>query len=100
MAKGYWIGAYRQIFDPQKLAAYAKLAGPAIEAAGGRFLARNGAIEVHEQGVSERTVIVEFDNFELARAAYHTTRYQAALRALGDGVERDLRIVEGVGDIS
>jgi uncharacterized protein (DUF1330 family) len=98
MAKGYWIGAYRRILDPRKLAAYAELAGPAIEAVGGRFLARNGAIEVNEQGVSERTVIIEFDSYELACAAYRTARYQAALQALGNGVERDVRIVEGVDD--
>ena len=39
MPKAYWISCYRQIIDPGKLAAYAKLAGPAIEAGGGRFLA-------------------------------------------------------------
>jgi uncharacterized protein (DUF1330 family) len=98
MAKGYWIGAYRRIFDPEKLAAYARLAGPAVEAAGGRFLSRNGSIEVHEDGVRDRTVIIEFGSYELARAAYGTARYQEALRALGNGVERDLRIVEGLGD--
>jgi uncharacterized protein (DUF1330 family) len=96
MAKGYWVGAYRRILDPEKLAAYARLAGPAVEAAGGRFLSRNGETEVHEQGVRERTVIIEFESYEMARAAYATDRYQEALRALGDGVERDVRIVEGV----
>jgi uncharacterized protein (DUF1330 family) len=96
MAKGYWIGAYRRIFDAEKLAACARLAGPAVEAAGGRFLSRNGEIEVHEQGVRERTVIVEFESYALARAAYNTAPYQEALRALGDGVERDVRIVKGV----
>ena len=96
MAKGYWIGAYRVIRDNEKLAAYVRLAGPAIEAAGGRFLSRNGAIEVHEAGVRERTVIIEFDSFAAARAAYATPQYREALRALDDGVERELRIVEGV----
>ena len=96
MAKGYWIGAYRTIFDPEKLAAYVRLAGPAIEAAGGRFLCRNGAIEAHEGGVRQRTVIIEFGSFDLARAAYQTPRYREALHALGDGVERDVRIVEGI----
>jgi uncharacterized protein (DUF1330 family) len=96
MPKGYWIGAYRSITDPEKLAAYARLAGPAIEAAGGRFLSRNGAIEVHENGVRERTVIIEFDSFALAQAAYGTPHYQAALHVLGNSAERDVRIVEGV----
>jgi uncharacterized protein (DUF1330 family) len=79
-----------------KLAAYAELAGPAVVAAGGRFLARDGTIEVQEGGVRERTVIIEFDSFEQARAAYRTASYRAALAALAGGVERDLRIVEGV----
>ncbi len=95
MSKGYWIGAYRQIRDPAKLAACAALAGPAVTAAGGRFLSRNGAIEVHEQGVRERTVLIEFDSFALACAAYRTPRDLAALDTSGYGAERDVRIVEG-----
>ena len=35
MANAYWIASYREISDPDALAAYAKLAGPAIWAAGG-----------------------------------------------------------------
>ena len=35
MAKAYWISAYRSISDPEALAQYAKLAGPALKAAGG-----------------------------------------------------------------
>jgi uncharacterized protein (DUF1330 family) len=97
IAKGYWIGAYRSVSDPAKLAAYAKLAGPAIEAAGGRFLARGGRVVVHEAGVAERTVLIEFDSFDQAVAAYDSAAYQEALAALGDGVERDARIVEGLG---
>jgi uncharacterized protein (DUF1330 family) len=96
MAKGYWITAYRKVSDPEKLAAYAKLAGPAILAAGGRFLARGAAVEVHEAGLLERTVLIEFDSVEKAVAAYETPAYQAAKAALGNGAERDIRIVEGV----
>jgi uncharacterized protein (DUF1330 family) len=96
MAKGYWITAYRKVSDPEKLAAYAKLAGPALVAAGGRFLARGTASEVHEAGLLERTVLIEFDSVEKAGAAYETPAYQAAVAALGNGAERDIRIVEGV----
>jgi uncharacterized protein (DUF1330 family) len=96
MAKGYWITAYRKVSDPEKLAAYAKLAGPAILAAGGRFLARGTAAEIHEAGLLERTVLIEFDSVEKAVAAYETPAYQAAKTALGNGAERDIRIVEGV----
>ena len=96
MAKGYWISAYRSISDPDKLAAYGKLAGPAIAAAGGIFLARGGRVTAHDDGLDQRTVLVEFPSYEAALAAYDTPAYQEALAALGDAVERDLRITEGV----
>ena len=96
MSKGYWVGAYRSISDPTALASYAKLAGPAVEAAGGRFLARGGTVKTHEAGVNERTVIVEFASFELAQAAYEAKAYKEALAVLGGGAVRDVRIVEGV----
>ena len=51
MAKAYWIGCYRSISDPAALAEYAKLAGPAIIAAGGRFLARSGTAKTYEAGI-------------------------------------------------
>lgn len=92
----YWISAYREIRDAEKVAAYAKLAGPAIHAAGGRFLARATASHAYEGGLLERTVIVEFDDLATAAAAYESPAYREALEALGDGVDRDLRIVDGV----
>lgn len=96
MAKAYWVSAYRAIKDADKLAAYAKLAGPAIIGGGGRFLARGMPAEVYEHGLLQRTVLVEFDSIEHAKAVHDSADYQAALAALGDGAERDLRIVEGV----
>ncbi|GGF44136.1 hypothetical protein GCM10011519_17480 [Marmoricola endophyticus] len=92
----YWISAYREISDPAKVAAYAELAGPAIAAAGGRFIARGMPAAVFEDGVEQRSVIVEFDDVEAATAAYASEAYAEALAALGDGAVRDLRIVPGV----
>ena len=96
MAKGYWVSCYHKILDPGKLSAYAKLAGPAIEAAGGRFLARTIAAKSYEAGLLERVVIIEFDSLEKAVAAHDTPAYQKALALLEGGVMRDLRVVEGV----
>jgi uncharacterized protein (DUF1330 family) len=96
MAKAYWITCYREITDPAKVAAYAKLAGPSIEAAGGRFLARGPAAQAFEDGRSERTVIIEFESVEKAVAAYQSPGYKSALAALANGAVRDLRIVAGV----
>ena len=96
MPKAYWIACYREVKDPARLAAYAKLAGPAIEAGGGRFLARAPAAKAYESGQLERTVIIEFDTLEQAIAAHDGSPYKAALQALDGGAVRDMRIVPGV----
>ena len=96
MAKAYWVSAYRSVSDPDALMAYAKLAGPALLAAGGRFLARGMPALVYESGLDQRVVIIEFDSVEQAKAAHDSPAYQEALRVLGQAVDRDLRIVPGV----
>ncbi len=95
MAKAYWITTYRSITNPDALAAYAKLAGPALTAAGGRFLVRGMPAHVYEAGLQQRTVVLEFDSVDQARAAHDGSAYQEALAALAGGAERDIRIVEG-----
>jgi uncharacterized protein (DUF1330 family) len=94
MPKAYWITCYRSISDPQKVAAYAKLAPPATAPYGARYLARGTAAAAYEAGVTERVVISEFPSVEKAKAAYNSPAYQAALKVLGDGAVRDIRIVE------
>ena len=96
MAKAYWVATYRSISNPDAMAEYAKLAGPAIAAGGGRFLARGTAAQVYENGVKQRTVIIEFDSVEKAVAAHDSAGYQAALKVFNKAADRDLRIVEGV----
>ena len=97
MAKAYWVTTYRSISKPDQLAAYSKLAGPAILAAGGKFLMRGNAVAAWEAGQKERTVVIEFPDLKQALAAHDTPGYQAALRALGnDACVRDMRVVEGV----
>ncbi|MEM5384497.1 DUF1330 domain-containing protein [Paraburkholderia phymatum] len=95
MSKGYWVTVYRKTNDASALAAYAQLAAPAITAAGGKFIVRGAADEVREQGLKERTVVIEFPTYEQAVAAYDSDAYKKALAALGNAVERDLRIVRG-----
>jgi len=96
MAKAYWVTTYRAVRDPEALAAYAKIGGPALQAAGGRFLARGMPALVYESGLDQRVVIIEFDSVEQAKAAHDSPAYQEALRVLGKAVDRDLRIIEGV----
>jgi uncharacterized protein (DUF1330 family) len=97
MAKAYWISAYRDIIDTEALAAYAKLAGPSLTAAGGKFLARGVPAAVKESGLQQRTVLIEFESVEAALAAYNSPGYKEALVALGsNAVVRDIRIIESV----
>ena len=96
MAKAYWIAAYRSVRDPEALAAYAKLAFPALTAGGGRFLARGMPAQTYEGGLAQRTVLIEFESVARAIAAHQSPAYQEALRVLGNGADRDMRIVEGV----
>lgn len=96
MAKAYWVNTYRSISNPGAFEAYARLAGPAIAAAGGRFLVRGSPVKVYEAGLMQRVVVIEFDSVEQAVKAHDSDAYQAALKALDNGADRDIRIVEGV----
>ncbi|HEY1311657.1 MAG TPA: DUF1330 domain-containing protein [Pseudolabrys sp.] len=97
MPKAYWVVTYRSVKNPEAWQAYAKLAAPALAAAGGKFLIRNKPAKTYEAGINERVVLVEFDSLDAAIAAHDTPAYKEALKALGTGnIERDMRVVEGV----
>ena len=97
MKKGYWVVAYRSISEESALKAYATLAVPAVQSFGGRFLTGSPSqIQAHEAGLQQRTIIVEFDSYDIALAAHKSEAYQKALQVLDSGAERDYRIVEGV----
>jgi uncharacterized protein (DUF1330 family) len=93
MAKGYWITCYRSTPDEATLADYARVAAPAIESHGGRFLARGNPAKTYEAGMSQRVVIIEFESLERAIAAYESPEYQDALEILTNSAERDVRII-------
>ena len=97
MAKVYWVATYKAIHDPDAFARYAKLAGPALEAGGGKFLARGNPAQTYDNAVAGRVVLIEFASVEQARKAHDSPAYAEALKALGkNAVDRDIRIVEGV----
>src|SRR5258708_37505124 len=100
MAKAYWVSTYRSISNPDALAAYAKLAGPALTAAGGRFLARGMAAQVYEAGIQQRTVLLEFDSVEAARAGHDSPAPEEERAALGGGAPRGKRNGRSVLHIS
>ena len=89
----YWINTFRSVSDEERLAAYVDLAGPAMLAGGGRFLARGLPAAAFETGTVDRTTLIEFPSVEAAIATYHGPAYQEALRVLGDAAERDIRII-------
>ena len=95
MSKAYWISTYQKINDPDKVAAYAALAGSAITAGGGKFIVRGMPSKTYEAGIKERTVVIEFDSVEQAIATHDSQGYTTALAALDDGAVREIRIVEG-----
>lgn len=95
MPKAYWISVYRSIKDPAKVAAYAKLATPALSAYGAKFIARGMPVMTFEAGLKERAVVIEFESVAKAIEAHDSPAYKEALVAFGDGGVRDIRIVEG-----
>jgi uncharacterized protein (DUF1330 family) len=96
MKKGYWVVAYRSVGDEATMKSYTALAGVALGQFGARVLVAPGAaVTAREVGLKQMTVVVEFDIYEIALAAYESEDYKKALAVLGAGVERDLRIAEG-----
>ena len=93
--KGYWI-TLCHVTDTERYGEYIKLAGPAIEKYGGKFLARGGNQEKLEGDSYERTVVVEFKSFKDAKDAYHSEEYKKALEYSSNSSERHLVVVEGL----
>lgn len=91
----YWINTFIEIRDEARLREYIDLAGPAMLAAGGRFLARGVPAYALERASGLRTTLIEFPTVEAALAAYRSTAYQRALDVLGDAAEREIRIIDG-----
>jgi uncharacterized protein (DUF1330 family) len=97
MAKAYWVVAYQSIKNQDAWQAYAKLASPAILAAGGKYLIRGNPAKTYESGINQRVVVIEFPSVQAAIACHDGAPYQEALKHLaGDAVKRDLRVVEGL----
>ena len=92
--KAYWL-VRCNVKDADIYGEYIKLAGPAIEKHGGRYLVRGGQqAEVEGEGY-ERTVLVEFDSFEEAKACYQSEDYQTAYKLQEKAADSLVVIVEG-----
>lgn len=88
-----WI-AHVTVTDDEAYGRYAKLAGPAIAAHGGSFIARGGRYVQLEGRDRARNVVARFPTLEAAEACYNSPEYQEALDHARGASERDLVIVE------
>lgn len=92
-----WI-AHVKVTDEEAYGKYAKIATEAIAAHGGVFLARGGRYVQLEGNDRPRNVVARFPSLEDAVACYHSPRYQEALSFAKGASERDVMVVEEVGD--
>ena len=88
-----WI-AHVTVTDEDAYSKYAKLAGPAIAAHGGSFLARGGRFVQLEGKERPRNVVARFASVEDAVECYNSDAYQEALNHAKDASERELMVVE------
>ena len=93
--KGFWI-TLCHVTDVEAYGEYIKLAGPAIEKYGGKFLARGGEQVKFEGESYDRTVVVEFESLQDAKDAYNSDDYKIALEYSSVSSERHLVVVEGL----
>ena len=94
MAKGYVIASIT-VTDPVKYAEYVKLATIAIQKFGGKPLVRGGTCERLEGETRMRNVVLEFDDYDTARAYYHSPEYQAAINLRAGAGVANIVVVEG-----
>jgi len=91
-----YIIAQVNVTDPAKYQEYAKLAGPATQKYGGRFLVRGGAKTTMEGDIPfSRIVVNEFPDVEAAKKFYNSVEYQAAKQKRIGAADFNMIIVEG-----
>lgn len=95
MAKGYVI-ARANVTNATQWAQYAAEASKAIAQYGGRPLVRGGQMTVAEGEGRARNVVLEFPDFEAAKAYAFSTEYGAARKLREGAGVIDIVVVEGV----
>lgn len=95
MPKGYIIG-HVTVRNPEPYQEYVRLDTPLFEAFGGRFLVRGGASETVEGAMHQRHVVIEFPDYEAARACYNSPEYQKVAQIRRDNADSVILLVEGV----
>ena len=93
MAKGYWNVA-GSITNPAGMGAYISAAEPYLAKCGARFLCRDLNTDVREGNPGHLTVIIEFESFPAAQAAYEAAEYQEILKLRQSHCNVSLSIIE------
>jgi uncharacterized protein (DUF1330 family) len=92
----YVIASVTEAHDDEALAEYRRRNTAAVEAHGGRFVVRGGAMDVLEGDWAPlRLVVMEFDDMDAARAWYESEEYQAAIPIRQGASTTDIILVEG-----
>ena len=94
MAKGFVIASVT-VTDPGKYAEYVKAATIAIQKFGGKPLVRGGQCETVEGDGRMRNVVLEFADYDTARAYYFSPEYQAAMELRTGAAVANITLVEG-----
>jgi uncharacterized protein (DUF1330 family) len=95
MPKGYIIG-HVTVNDPEAYKEYVEKDTPILLASGGRFIVRGGQQQVREGTALARTVVIEFDDYATAKAAYDDPDYQAVAEIRRRTADSVIMLVEGV----
>jgi uncharacterized protein (DUF1330 family) len=94
MPKGYWI-AHVNVKDSERYQDYIAANAEPLRKYGGRFLVRGGKYEIRRGPQRERHVVIEFPDFDTARACYDSPEYQAAAKIRDAYADAEVIIVEG-----
>ncbi len=85
-----------EISDEGRYGAYRELAGPAVAAAGGRYLVRGGeSVSLEGETPPQRTIVIEFPDRAAAQAWYESDAYRAAREVRAGAATARAYVVEG-----
>ncbi len=91
-----YLVAHIEVHDPAGFEEYRTRVAPVVEAFGGRYLVRGGALETLEGAEQRRRVVViEFPSMDAARSFYHSPAYAPVLQRRLDSAASDIVLAEG-----
>ena len=95
MSKGYVIFTEGPIRDQGSMDEYGQKSFPSMMQAGGRLLIADDGQVLEGEWPAARTVIIEFDSVDAARAWYESPEYEAAIPLRQAAADTNVILVEG-----